>query len=62
MSSRPSGPDEAVRSPRDRGEVGLRPWVSPRIEELPPLTELTLQTGSPIDGGGDTGGGGSVVF
>jgi len=62
MSSRPPASDEAARSPRDRGENGLCPWVPPRIEELPPLTDLTLQTGSPIDGGGDTGGGGSVVF
>jgi hypothetical protein len=40
----------------------LRPWVPPRIEELPPLTDLTLATGDPIDGGGDIGGGGSTVF
>lgn len=38
----------------------LRPWKTPRIEELPPLTELTLATGDPIDGGGDTGG--TTVF
>ena len=40
----------------------LRRWKTPRIEDLPPLTELTLATGDPIDGGGDTGGGGSTVF
>jgi len=34
--------------------------VKPEITELPRLTDLTLQTGSPIDGGGDTGG--STVF
>lgn len=39
-----------------------RPWTPPRLEELPPLTDLTLQTGDPISGGGDTGGGGSTVF
>ena len=31
-------------------------WIAPTIVELPKLTALTLQTGSPIGGGGDTGG------
>lgn len=39
-----------------------RPWLPPEITELPRLTDLTLQTGSPIGGGGATGGGGSTVF
>jgi hypothetical protein len=39
-----------------------RPWVTPELTQLPRLTDLTLQTGSPIDGGGGTGGGGSTVF
>jgi hypothetical protein len=44
-------------------EAGVRaPWVPPEVTELPPLTDLTLQTGDPIGGGGDTGGGGSSVF
>jgi len=34
--------------------------VKPEITELPRLTDLTLQTGDPIGGGGDTGG--STVF
>ena len=38
---------------------GKRPWVKPEVEQLPPLTELTLQTGAPIGGGG---GGGGTVF
>ena len=39
------------------------PWIRPEVTELPPLTELTLQTGDPIGGGGGTGGGtGSSVF
>lgn len=38
------------------------PWVRPEIRELPKLTNLTLQTGSPIPGDGNTGGGGSTVF
>jgi len=51
-------PAEPSAPPRD----SRRPWVKPEVAELPRLTELTLQTGSPIDGGGDTGGGGSTVF
>ncbi len=39
-----------------------RPWVPPEVTELPRLTDLTLQTGSPIGGIGDPGGGGSTVF
>jgi len=38
------------------------PWVAPTVEELPRLTDLTLATGDPIDGGGGTGGGGGTVF
>ncbi|MDH3291294.1 MAG: hypothetical protein OEO20_10515 [Gemmatimonadota bacterium] len=36
-----------------------RPWATPQLTELPRLTDLTLQTGSPIGGGG---AGGSTVF
>jgi hypothetical protein len=32
------------------------------VVELPRLTDLTLQTGGSITGGGDTGGSGSTVF
>ena len=39
-----------------------QPWVKPEIIDLPPLTDLTLQTGAGIPGGGGTGGGGSGVF
>jgi len=42
--------------------VSRRPWVAPRVEDLPRLTELTLQTGPAIPGGGTPGGGGSTVF
>jgi hypothetical protein len=38
-----------------------RKWVSPTLTELPRLTDLTLQTGAPIGGGGDPGSG-STVF
>jgi hypothetical protein len=37
-------------------------WTKPQIADLPRLTDLTLQTGSPIVGGGGTGSGGSSVF
>lgn len=37
-------------------------WVRPTLVELPPLTDLTLQTGPGIPGGGGLGGGGSTVF
>jgi hypothetical protein len=37
-------------------------WVRPALVELPPLTDLTLQTGPGIPGGGGTGGGGSTVI
>lgn len=36
------------RSPRS-GASERRPWVAPRVEDLPRLTELTLLT--PISGG-----------
>lgn len=39
-----------------------RPWSDPRLQELPRLSELTLQTGPGIPGGGGTGGGGSTVI
>ena len=39
-----------------------RPWTPPAVADLPRLTELTLQTGGFIPGGGGTGGGGSTVF
>ncbi|MBB4635662.1 hypothetical protein [Longimicrobium terrae] len=38
-----------------------RPWTAPSVVELPRLTELTLATGDPVDGGVDVGGG-STVF
>ena len=48
---------DAVPAPVTRA-----PWMAPCVTDLPKLTELTLQTGSPIDGGGGTGGGGSTVI
>lgn len=55
--ARPDAPD-----PSNEPSDGKRPWVSPKVTELPRLTDLTLQTGSPITGDGNTGGGGSTVF
>lgn len=37
-------------------------WVTPVIQTLPRLSELTLQSPGPIPGGGGTGGGGSTVI
>lgn len=37
-----------------------RAWVAPRVEDLPRLTELTLQSGPGVPG--DCGVGGSTCF
>jgi hypothetical protein len=37
-----------------------RPWTAPTVTPLPPLSELTLQTGAFIPG--QFGPGGSTVF
>ena len=50
-----SGKESPTHPPR-------RPWTAPVLEVLPKLTNLTLVTGAPIDGGGGTGSGGSTVF
>lgn len=47
--------------PANHGSPQRKPWVAPRVTDLPRLTELTLATGSSIPCGGGTGGGGSVV-
>lgn len=39
-----------------------RQWISPRVQTLPRLSELTLQSPGTIPGGGGTGGGGSTVI
>lgn len=49
------GPVPTCSSP-----VTKRPWSAPAVQELPRLTELTLQ--SFIPGTGIPGGGGSTVF
>jgi hypothetical protein len=40
---------------------GRRPWVSPVVANLPRLTDLTLSTGTPIPGSGNTGTGSTVT-
>lgn len=39
-----------------------RPWLAPRVDALPRLTELTLQSGAAIEGECLIGGGGSTCF
>lgn len=50
-----------MQSTRPKAARPRRPWVSPVVSDLPRLTDLTLTTGTPIPGGGDTGGTGSTV-
>ena len=58
-NTRPAGiPDE--RDGTSSHAPALRQWISPSIQTLPRLTDLTLQSGT-IPGGGGTGGGGSTV-
>ena len=47
--------------PGPPGSPNKPKWVTPEVVELPRLTDLTLQTGSPIPGIGDPGSG-STVF
>lgn len=52
------------KQPTDPQQQPVQPWVTPEITDLPPLTDLTLQTGigPGIPGRGGIGGGGSTVF
>lgn len=50
-----------MQSIRPKAARPRRPWVSPVVTDLPRLTDLTLTTGVPIPGSGDTGGTGSTV-
>lgn len=47
--------DKGTPRPASRPAADRRPWVAPRVDELPRLTELTLQTGL-IEGSCGTGG------
>jgi hypothetical protein len=60
MDSNPLDRGESPQ-PASPGVQSKRPWVAPEVTELPRLTDLTLQTGSPIPGIGDPGSG-STVF
>jgi hypothetical protein len=49
-------------SPRPHpGPSERLPWEVPSITPLPRLTELTLSTGPAVPGGGDIGGGSTVI-
>ena len=61
MQNEPRGPSDTHIDEADHADE-RRPWVQPSVEDLPRLTDLTLQTGDPIPGGGGTGGGGGTVF
>jgi hypothetical protein len=64
-SKEPTVDDSTARNPGrspDLPQDEKKDWTKPEITDLPRLTDLTLQTGSPIGGGGGTGGGGSTVF
>lgn len=50
-------PQAMHAAPADR-----KPWLAPRVDDLPRLTELTLQTGGGIPGECQTGGTGSTCF
>ena len=58
-TTRPAGNPDERDGPGSESQ-SLRRWISPSIQTLPRLTELTLQSGQ-IPGGGDPGGGGSTV-
>lgn len=58
----PNHPESAEQPRAARPKSATKPpWVAPEVTELPRLTDLTLQTGSPIPGFGDPGSG-STVF
>lgn len=51
---------QGTARPSPRASADRRAWVAPRVEDLPRLTELTLQTGPVING--ECGVGGSTCF
>ena len=51
-----------ARAPEQASSPGRRPWIVPAVQELPRLTELTLQSGGAIKGKCRTSGGGSTCF
>lgn len=50
------------RLPQPSAAAPRRPWVAPRVEDLPRLTELTLVSGGGIPGECENGGSGSTCF
>ena len=61
LSKIPGRLDKPELSHHRSGSIG-RHWISPRIQTLPRLSDLTLQSPGVIPGGGGTGGGGSTVI
>ncbi len=61
MDPQPLSPGGDPPQPARSGSPSKRKWVTPEVTELPRLTDLTLQTGTPIPGFGDPGTG-STVF
>ncbi|HEX2206127.1 MAG TPA: hypothetical protein VHG93_00475 [Longimicrobium sp.] len=55
----PAMADKGTTRTSPRSPAERRPWVAPRVEDLPRLTELTLLT-APIEA--DCGVGGSTCF
>jgi hypothetical protein len=53
--------EDTVQSIPPKSARARRPWVSPFVASLPRLTDLTLTTGTPIPGGGNTGSGSTVT-
>jgi hypothetical protein len=50
-----------VQSIPQKSARARRPWMSPVVASLPRLTDLTLTTGTPIPGSGNTGTGSTVT-
>ena len=57
-----TGTDATSNHAREANDARKRAWISPSISQLPRLTDLTLQSPMPVEGGGGTEGGGSTVI
>ena len=53
--------EDNVQANRPQPTRARRPWITPVVANLPRLTDLTLTTGSPIPGMGNTGSGSTVT-
>src|SRR4051812_42220941 len=57
----PLSAENHMQARKPRPTSNRQPWETPVLQPLPRLTELTLATGGGIPGGGDIGGGSTVV-